>query len=62
MLSGWYLDILVGYLIWILVRTVKARGSEHWPVEKALITGSSCAHAAYGGPVDEITYTFPSRG
>ncbi len=62
MLSGWYVDILVGYLIRILIRTVKARGSDHWPIEKAKITGSRCDGAAYGGPVAEVTYAYHREG
>jgi hypothetical protein len=62
MISGWYLDILVGYLIRILIRTVKARGCDQWPVEKALTTGSRCERAAYGGPVAEVTYAFHHEG
>src|SRR5260370_18032809 len=62
MISGWYVDILVGYLIRILIRTVTARGSGHWPLEKAKVTGSRCDDAAYGGPVGEITYAFTYEG
>jgi hypothetical protein len=31
---GWYLDVVVGYLIRIVIRGVRARGSSTWPVEK----------------------------
>jgi hypothetical protein len=56
------MDILVGYLIRILIRTVKARGSDRWLTEKAQITGSRCDSPAYGGPVGEVTYAFHHQG
>jgi hypothetical protein len=62
MLSGWYLDVLVGYLLRMLIRTVKARGSNRWPLEKALITDSRVDRAAYGGRVAEVTYAFHHEG
>jgi hypothetical protein len=62
MMVGWYLDVLVGYLIRIMIRMMKARGSSTWPVEKGTVTGSSCDAAAYGGPVAEITYTYTHKG
>ncbi len=62
MISGWYVDILVGYLIRIIIRTIKARGSSTWPLEKAKVTGSRCDGAAYGGPVAEVTYAYHHEG
>ncbi len=62
MMIGWYLDVLVSYLIRIVIRTIKARGSGTWPAEKATVTGSSCDHAPYGGPVAEITYAYTHEG
>jgi hypothetical protein len=62
MMFGWYFDVLVGYLIRTVIRTLKARGSGHWPVERAKVTGSRCDDAAYGGPVAEVTYTFTHNG
>jgi hypothetical protein len=62
MLTGWYVDILVGYLIRIVILMIKARGSKAWPVEKGTVTGSRCDPAVYGGPVAEITYTYTHKG
>jgi hypothetical protein len=59
---GWYFDVLVGYLIRILSRTIRFRGSGRWPAEKAKVTGSRCEGAVYGGPVAEVTYTFTHKG
>jgi hypothetical protein len=35
---GWYLDVVVGYLLRIVIRGVRARGSCTWPVEKATVS------------------------
>ena len=58
------LDLLLGcllYLIRIVIRMMKERGSSTWPVEKGTVTGSSCEAAPYGGPVAEITYTYTHK-
>ncbi len=59
------LDLLLGcllYLIRIVIRMMKERGSSTWPVEKGTVRGSSCEAAPYGGPVAEITYTYTYEG
>ena len=61
MLSGWYVDIFVGHLIRILIRTVKARGSDRWAIEKGMVTGSRSDPAPYGGPVAEVTCTYEGK-
>jgi hypothetical protein len=62
MISGWYFDVVIGYLIRILIRAVRARGSNTWPVEKATVSNSRCPAAQYGGPVAEIIYTYIHEG
>src|SRR3981189_3520566 len=62
MLVGWYIDILIGYLIRILIQMTRARGSSRWPLERAKVTGSNCDAAVYGGPVAEVTYTYAQAG
>jgi hypothetical protein len=59
---GWYLDVVVGYLIRIVIRGVRARGSSTWPVEKATVSDSRCPVAPYGGPVAAIGYTYTHEG
>jgi hypothetical protein len=59
------LEVLVRcllYLIRIVIRMKKERGSSSRPVEKGTVTGSSCEAAPYGGPVAEITYTYTHKG
>jgi hypothetical protein len=39
---GWYFDIVVGFIIRTVVRFVKIRSSETWPVEKGTISSATC--------------------
>ena len=59
---GWYFDIVVGFLIRTVVRFVKIRSSETWPVEKGTISSARCPPAVYGGPVAELGYTYIHKG
>lgn len=59
---GWYFDIVVGFLIRAVVRFVRIRSSETWPVEKGTISSATCPLAAYGGPVAELGYTYIHKG
>lgn len=59
---GWYLDILIGYLIRYIVRFVKLQRSEDWPLENAVVSGSRCPPAPSGGRVAEVAYTYTHRG
>ena len=59
---GWYFDIVVGFLIRTVVRFVRIRSSETWPVEKGTISSATCPLAAYGGPVAELVYTYIHKG
>jgi hypothetical protein len=58
---GWYLDIIVGYLVRTLVRFVRIRQSEGWPVEKGTISSAVCAPASFG-QVAELGYTYIHKG
>ena len=57
-----YFDIVVGFLVRTVVRFVKMRSSETWPVEKGTISSATCPLAAYGGPVAELGYTYIHKG
>jgi hypothetical protein len=59
---GWYIDILIGYLIRAAIRLVKLRRSDGWPLEQAVVSSSTCPLAPYGGPVAEIGYTYNHAG
>ena len=59
---GWYFDIVVGFLIRTVVRFVKIRSSNTWPVEKGTISSAACPTAVYGGPVAELGYTYIHKG
>jgi hypothetical protein len=62
MIFGWYFDVVVGFLIRAVVRFVKKRSSETWPVEKGTISAATCPAAVYGGPVAELVYTYIHKG
>lgn len=59
---GWYFDVVVGFLIRTVVRFVKIRSSETWPVEKGTISSATCPAEVYGGPVAEMGYTYIHKG
>lgn len=59
---GWYFDIVIGYLIRSLLRFVKMRRSETWPVEKGKLMSATCPAISYGGPVAEFRYTYIHSG
>jgi len=59
---GWYFDVVVGFLIRTVIRFVKLRSSEAWPVEKGTILSATCPAAVYGGPVAEFVYTYTHEG
>ena|SRR5438552_10369453 len=59
---GWYFDVVVGFLIRTVIRFVKLRSSEAWPVERGTISATTCPAAVYGGPVAELGYTYVYKG
>ena len=59
---GWYFDVVVGFLIRTVIRFVKLRSSEAWPVERGTISAATCPAAVYGGPVAELGYTYVHKG
>ncbi|HYU47571.1 MAG TPA: hypothetical protein VEK84_15510 [Terriglobales bacterium] len=62
MALGWYMDVLVGYVIRLVILTIRARGSRRWRLEKATVTASNYDGYAYGGPVAEVIYTYTHEG
>jgi hypothetical protein len=59
---GWYFDVVIGYLIRAVIRVVKTRRSNAWPVNKATVANSGCPAFSYGGPVAEVGYTYIYEG
>ena len=59
---GWYFDVLVGFLIRTVIRFVRLRSSQAWPVESGTICTANCPAASYGGPVAELGYTYVHKG
>jgi hypothetical protein len=59
---GWYVDIIVGYIVRITMQTIKSRGGSRWLLQRATVTGSNCEYSVYGGQVAEVTYTWNRDG
>jgi len=59
---GWYLDIVVGYLIRSVIRFVRTWRGKKWPIEKGTISRTTCPLQPIGGPVAEIGYTYIHNG
>src|SRR5678810_161256 len=55
------LDNIIGYLIRALIRLIRARGTERWPIETAVIT-SSGSDFALGGSVAHTGYKYTYQG
>jgi hypothetical protein len=60
-MGGWFVDIIVGYLLRTAFRVAKANGSQSWPVENATVTFSNSSFG-YGGPVAQVGYTYRHQG
>ena len=58
---GWFLDVIIGYLIRSSIRLFRLSKGSSWPVERGTVTSSACS-GSYGGPVGEITYTYTHAG
>ena len=61
-MGGLVLDIYVEYLIRVLVRFFKARGSKSWPVIKGKVTSTNCRPGGVGCAVADISYNYRSNG
>jgi len=59
---GWYFDVVIGFLVRTVIRFVRLRSSEAWPVEKGTVSAATCPAAVYGGPVAELGYTYIYEG
>jgi hypothetical protein len=59
---GWYIDVVIGFLIRVLIRNIKIRRSVSWPVETGKVYRSECPALSYGGPVAEVSYTYTHKG
>ena len=61
-MMGWYLDVLIGYLMRTVVRLFRTWRSKKWPIEKGTISSTTCPTQPIGGPVAEIGYTYIHNG
>jgi len=61
-MGGWFLDVYVTYAIKSLVRFLRMRGSNRWPVTTATVSSASWALGAFGCSVAEVVYTYSVGG
>src|ERR1039458_2217092 len=61
-MGGWFLDIFIEYLFRVVVRFLKTRGTDTWPVVKATVTSSDCPTASFGCPITEVHYKYVVDG
>ena len=61
-MGGLVIDIYIEYFYRLMVRMIKRRGSNTWPLVKATVTSSSCPGAGYGCDVAEIYYKYRVDG
>ena len=57
-MAGWFLDVLVEYLLRISARAVKLMRSLKWPVIDGTILSADCQDVSYGCPVASIYYEY----
>jgi hypothetical protein len=57
-MGGLVLDIFVVYLLRVVVRTWRRRGTSEWTLQKANIENISCPLIAWGCPIAEVVYLY----
>jgi hypothetical protein len=57
----WFSDVFVGYLVRLVTRLFKGRGSEQWPRESATVWSSKTSDLFPGG-LAEIIYSYSHQG
>lgn len=57
-MGGLFVDVFVLYLIRILHRAWRKRGTSKWDLKQAKVVTISCPPAAYGCPVAETVYSY----
>ena len=60
-MPGWYLDVVVGYIIRLIIRAITGQQARTWFVERASVSAASW-ESIYGGPVAEVRYTYIYNG
>ncbi len=57
-MGGLFVDIFVVYIVRILYRSWKQRGTSPWDLKEAKVVSISRPPAAYGCPVVELVYSY----
>ena len=61
-MGGLFLDIYVEFIIRVIVRMFRARGSRSWTILEAKVTGTYCAPGGFGCAVANVTYKYRVDG
>lgn len=62
MLSGWFVDIIIEWLVRIVANSVRRIRSRSWPVVAATVTNAASPRADYGCHVADIHYDYSMLG
>jgi hypothetical protein len=60
--AGLVLDYYVVFLIKLLIRVIKMRGSSKWPVTIATVTDTNPFYGGKGYPTAEVAYSYEADG
>ena len=61
-MGGLVLDIYVEFIVRVIIRLLRARGSKAWPVIKGKITGINLRPGGFGCAVADVAYSYRSDG
>ena len=61
-MGGLVLDIYVEFVVRIMLRFFRARGSKSWPVVSAKVTATYCDPGGFGCAVANIAYKYRFEG
>ena len=61
-MAGWFLDILVEYLVRVAMRIVQILRSRSWPAVAGTVTGSFYVNADFGCDIAKVCYEYRVDG
>jgi hypothetical protein len=61
-MGGLVIDIFIEFLIRVIIRFFKARGSTSWRIAKAKVTSTNCRPGGFGCAVADVTYKYRLDG
>jgi len=57
-MAGWFLDIVIEWLVRMIVKIVRRIKSLSWPVVTGTVTNARCERAAYGCHVADVHFDY----